>query len=257
MTTPPRVTLLSDFGMADGYVAAMKGVIASASPAVIIDDAAHDVEPGDILGAALTLERYWRRYPEGTVHVVVVDPGVGSARRAVAVRADERYLVGPDNGVFSRVLAGATRTEAREITNAELWSQGLSATFHGRDVFAPAAAFLASGRALAELGQHAADLVTLPSLHVIVSEDTLTGEVIHADRFGNLITSIGTEAVGAGRVVLEGVDIGPVRGTYSEVGTGEPVALIGSNGLLEIAVRDGSAAKRFGYRRGVRVEVRR
>jgi S-adenosylmethionine hydrolase len=257
MSSPTRITLLTDFGTRDGYVAALKGVIANLCPTAIIDDATHDIEPGDVLAAALTFERYWRRYPEGVVHVVVVDPGVGSARRALAVRADERYLIGPDNGVFSRALAGAQQVEAREITSTAILADSVSPTFHGRDVFAPAAAWLAAGNALAQVGPHATHLTRLPDLEVLVHAEGITGQVIHADRFGNLITSIGAEARGASGVLLGSTDVGPVRHTYTDVATGEALALIGSNGLLEIAVRDGSAARRFGAERGAVVVVRR
>jgi S-adenosylmethionine hydrolase len=252
---PPRLTLLTDFGTRDGYVAALKGVIAGICPAALIDDASHDLEPGDILGAALTLERYWRRYPEGTVHLVVVDPGVGSTRRALAVRADGRYLVGPDNGVFARALDGANDVEARELSTAHLSVSEISSTFHGRDIFAPAGAQLACGRALAELGPHAANLTALPALEVRIAGDSILGQVIHVDRFGNLITNIGTEARGAARVRLNERDVGPVRRTYADVGSGEPLALIGSGGLLEIAVRDGNAGKKLHAARGATVEV--
>ncbi|MGH7471244.1 MAG: SAM hydrolase/SAM-dependent halogenase family protein [Longimicrobiales bacterium] len=257
MSSPARITLLTDFGTRDGYVAVVKGVIAALSPSAILDDASHEIQPGDILGAALTLERYWRRYPEGVVHVVVVDPGVGGRRRALAVRADQRFLVGPDNGVFSRVLAGAQHIEAREITSVSVLGGPVSPTFHGRDVFAPAAAWLANGGALAELGPHAAHLIKLPALEVVVHAEGMTGEVIDTDRFGNLITSIGVEASGAANVSLGAMHVGPVRRTYSDVASGEAIALIGSHGLLEIAVRDSSAAKRFGAVRGTRVEVQR
>jgi S-adenosyl-L-methionine hydrolase (adenosine-forming) len=257
MRSPVSVTLLTDFGTADGYVAAVKGVIHSLCPAALIDDSAHDLNAGDILGAALALERYWRRYPPGSVHVVVVDPGVGSERRGLAVRADDRFLVGPDNGVFTRALAGAGTFEARELNNAELFTHEISATFHGRDIFAPAAAFLACGRELAEMGSHAANLTTLPALDVLVRGKRLSGQVIHVDRFGNLITNIGGEAVGASCVRLNGSNVGPLRRTYTDVGSGEVLALMGSNGLLEVAVRDGSAARHFGAERGTSVEVER
>ncbi|MGH7460045.1 MAG: SAM hydrolase/SAM-dependent halogenase family protein [Longimicrobiales bacterium] len=253
----PRVTLLTDFGTRDGYAAALKGVIAQTCPGALIDDATHDLAAGDVLGAALTLERYWRRYPEGTVHMVVVDPGVGGDRRALAVRADGRFLVGPDNGVFSRALKGALDVEARELTQASSPDREISATFHGRDIFAPAAALLACGHALAELGPHAAHLVTLPELDVVVAGDSLVGQVIHVDRFGNLITNIGIEASGARQVRLAALELGPVRRTYSDVASGAALALIGSGGLLEIAVRDGDAAQTLQAALGDRVQVLR
>jgi S-adenosylmethionine hydrolase len=142
-----HVTLLTDFGTRDGYVAAMKAVLASLAPDAQVADAAHDLAQGDVHGGAVALLRYWRLYPPGSVHVVVVDPGVGTRRRAVAVRADGRFLVGPDNGVLSWALGEARRKRAVEIHQPVVGAPDASATFHGRDVFAPAAAYLARGHA--------------------------------------------------------------------------------------------------------------
>lgn len=251
----PRLTLLTDFGTADGYAAALKGVIASICPEAVVDDASHEVPPGDIEAAAWTLWRYWRLYPPGTVHVVVVDPGVGGARRALAVRADERSLVGPDNGVLTRVLEEAGSWSAVSIEERAYLREPVSRTFHGRDVFAPAAAHLAAGVPLAALGPALADPLRLALPRFTLTPDGVSGAVVHVDRFGNLVTNIPEAWVSAGRIVVAGRDLGGARRTYGDVAPGEPLALIGSAGLLEISVRNGSAAERLGIGRGAEVRV--
>ncbi|HEX7049488.1 MAG TPA: SAM-dependent chlorinase/fluorinase [Longimicrobiales bacterium] len=250
-----RITLLTDFGTADGYVAAMKGVIAAIAPDVAIDDAAHDVPPGDVAAAALALARYWRLYPPGTVHLVVVDPGVGTARRALAARADGRFFVAPDNGVLTDVLA-AEGGVVVAIENPDLRRPTVSATFHGRDVFAPAAAHLARGVALDEFGPPVEDPVRLERTRPERTREGVRGAVIHVDRFGNLITDIPGEWVrGAAAVEVAGRSVGAPRRTYGDVAPGAALALVGSTGALEISVRDGSAAAAFGVGRGAEVRV--
>ena len=243
------ITLLTDFGTADGYVGEMKGVLLSHAPDVQLVDISHDIPPQDIERARLTVARVWRRFPEGTVHLVVVDPGVGSSRAALAVQSDGRYLVGPDNGVLSPALLAAT---ARVI---ELpLPATASATFHGRDVFAPAAAALARGEPLDVLGREAAKPVIRRTPEPVRRADGgIEGEVIAVDRFGNAVTNLvglrgGTVSVG-GTTIL-------VRHTYSEVSNGDPVAVVGSTGFIEIAVRNGSAAERLGLVRGQAVVLK-
>jgi S-adenosyl-L-methionine hydrolase (adenosine-forming) len=234
-----RITLLTDFGTRDGYVAAMKGVIATIAPSAHVDDASHDIPPGDVLSAAQTLSRYWHLYPPGTVHVVVVDPGVGTERAAIALAADGHLFVGPDNGVFSFIDddQAVRLTIPAEASN----------TFHGRDVFAPAAARLANGEPLHSLGAQ------LDERYVLVKPEPLdgNGEVIAIDRFGNVITNLMT----AGDVDINGVVVRLVR-TYGDVAEGELLALMNSDGLLEIAVRNGSAAETLSVSRGARVSLR-
>ena len=262
-----RITLLTDFGTVDGYVAAMKGVIAARAPGVPIDDATHDTPPGDVAAAAWTLSRYWRLYPEGTVHVVVVDPGVGSERRALAAEADGRLFVAPDNGVLTRVLAEAGDAAVVSVESAALFRTPVSSTFHGRDVFAPVAAELARRaaaglavyrEALADLGPAVADPVRLPLPHPRRAGDYLAGEVVHVDRFGNLITNVPGEWLAPGaRARVGGGPPAPLVRTYADVEPGALAALVGSAGMLEISVRDGSAAERLGVGRGAAVRVER
>jgi S-adenosylmethionine hydrolase len=239
------ITLLTDFGWSDGYVGAMKGAIASMAPEVQVDDAAHNVAAGDVMGAALALWRYWRLYPSGTVHVAVVDPGVGSERRGVALEADGRFLVGPDNGVFTHVLREAENVRVVALETREYFREPVSATFHGRDVFAPVAAHIAVGVALERLGSAVADplRLTWPEPHEEESGE-IAGVVVHTDRYGNLITNISGESCSPGAAVRVGeIIVGRVQRTYADVGAGELIPLIGSLGLLEISVRDGSAAQ--------------
>lgn len=249
-----RITLLTDFGTADGYVAAMKGAIAEIAPSALIDDASHAIPPGDIVGAALALKRYWKLYPEGTVHVAVVDPGVGSERRALAIDADNRRLVGPDNGVFTFVLKAARHTKVIEI-DAELVRRSVSRTFHGRDIFAPAAAQLATGVSVDRLGSVITDPVAITMPPPIATEASVRGEVVQIDRFGNVVSNIGAELLRPGYVARVAEREMPVVATYADAAVGELVALINSDNLVEIAVRDGSAAIVLNVQRGDTVEL--
>lgn len=250
-----RVTLLTDFGTADGYAAAMRGVIASHCRHVNVEDASHDVPPGDIAAAAHALSRFWLLYPPGTIHVVVVDPGVGGARRALAVSADGRIGIGPDNGALNPLLDAAS--EVRSITNETLFVRDPSATFHGRDIFAPVAAFLACGGALADVGEPIDDPVRLPRAEPVIQEERVLGRIMHVDRFGNLITNIGAALAHDKAVWIADRRIGPLHRTYADVLSGELLAIIGSTGMVEISVRDGSAAQVLGAGRGVTIELRR
>lgn len=246
---PPVITLLTDFGTADGYVAEMKGVLLSLAPDALVVDASHDIPAHDVESGRLALARYWRRFPEGTVHVCVVDPGVGSSRAALAVQSDGRWLVGPDNGLLSPALlmAGARAVSLAVPAQA-------SPTFHGRDVFAPAAAALIGGTPLDALGHAVMAPVVRRTPEARRREDgSIAGEVITVDRFGNAVTNClglrgGTVEV-AGRTLV-------IARTYADTPTGTPTALCGSNGLIEVAVRDGSAAEQLGLRRGSAVVYR-
>ena len=241
---PARITLLTDFGTADGYVGAMKGVLAATAPDAVVDDVAHDIAPGDVEGAAWALGAYWRRYPEGTVHVVVVDPGVGTKRDAIAIEVDGRFLVGPDNGVLTWALREA---EGEPVTHElERPAHAISSTFHGRDLFAPAAARLAAGAAIGSLGSRKRGIVRLPWPEPVHHADGVDGVVVHVDRFGNLVTNIPSgEAIGECFVRVGVMEV-EVRNTYGDVDVGELVAHAGSRGLVEIAMRDGRASDRLG-----------
>jgi S-adenosylmethionine hydrolase len=246
---PRVITLLTDFGTADGYVGEMKGVLLAGAPDAMLVDITHEIPAQDIEAARLTLARVWRRFPAGTVHLVVVDPGVGTDRAALAVASDERFLVGPDNGVLSPALLITGSRVVRLETPANA-----TATFHGRDVFAPAAARLASGAAIETLGSP----VSQPRVRRTpeprrTGDGALLGEVISIDRFGNAITNL----VGMRTGIVEAAGLSlPLRRTYGEAPVGGPVAIVGSSGLIEIAVRDGHAARVLHLTRGTAVLYR-
>jgi len=243
------ITLLTDFGTADGYVGEMKGVILSDAPGATIVDITHDIPAHDVEVGRLTLARYWRRFPAGTVHVAVVDPGVGSSRGALAIASEDRFLVGPDNGLLSpALLVRGARAVALDVP------PHASATFHGRDVFAPAAARLARGVDVDELGQPFSDPVIrrTPEPHRSASGD-IVGEVIAVDRFGNAITNLAGPR--GGGVIVDGREIA-LRRTYADMRPGEVGAVVGSTGLIEIVVREGRAADTLKLTRGAPVTLR-
>jgi S-adenosylmethionine hydrolase len=256
-TGPARIVLLTDFGTRDGYPATMRGIIAGIAPHAAVDDATHAITPGDVHAAAYVLARYARYFPPATIHLAVVDPGVGSPRRALAAQIDGQRYVAPDNGLLTRVLLRATSPHIVALEAPAYRRAEVSATFHGRDIFAPAAAWLARGVALEELGDRIDDPVLLdlpqPERHAAA----IDGVVEYTDRFGNLITNIPVAWIGASaRVTIEGREIGPLRSTYADVVPGSALALAGSDGMLEIAVRDGSAAAVLQLGRAARVSVR-
>ena len=249
----PLITLLTDFGTADSYVAEVKAALLRAAPQATLVDLTHAVPPGDLRAAAYLLGRTWHRFPEGTVHLAVVDPGVGTPRAALAFGTAGHWFVGPDNGLFTPVL----RDAAVEIVTLAV-PPTAAPTFHGRDLFAPAAAALASGTALQALGQ---PFLGIP--HRLSYRDphyegkSVVGEVVYVDRFGTLVTNLTPEMVPDYAVIeIEGLDIGPLRRTFGDVPTGGLLAYLGSGGQVEIAVRDGSAARRLGMGVGGRIRVR-
>ena len=245
----PIITLITDFGTADGYVGEMKGVLLSRAADATIVDITHDIPAQDVGSARLTVARVWRRFPPGTVHLVVVDPGVGSSRTPLAVESDGRFLVGPDNGILSpALLIAGSRAVALAVSGKA------APTFHGRDVFAPAAAALATGTQLRELGSDALNpIIQRTPEPARLGPGALVGEVIALDRFGNAITNLA--GLHGGAVEVNGVQL-PVRRAYADVQSGSPLALVGSTGLIEIAVRDGSAREQLGIERGTRVVLR-
>ena len=247
------ITLLTDFGISDSYVAEMKGVLLSRAPAATLIDITHDIPPGGIRAAAYVLGRTWPRFPIGTVHLAVVDPGVGSARAALAMGARDHCFVGPDNGVFTSIFHDA-EVEAFELAVPA----SASATFHGRDVFAPAAAALAAGADLSSLGQRFAGIPHRLAYTAPYREGrSVVGEIVYVDRFGSLITNLTAELVPArASLEIDELEVGPLRRTFSDVSTGNLLAYIGSDGTVEIAVRDGSAAERLGLGMGARIRAR-
>lgn len=249
----PLITLLTDFGTSDSYVAEMKGVLLGHCPEAVLVDITHAVPPGDIRAGAYLLGRAWPRFPAGTTHLAVVDPGVGTARPAFALRAHGHGFVGPDNGLFTLVLRDA------EVEIVALPTpQGASPTFHGRDLFAPAAGALARGAPLRELGEPYAGLpARVTWTEPRYQGKSVVGEIVYVDRFGTLVTNLTTEVVPSYAVLeVEDLEIGPLRRTFGDVPTGGLLAYVGSGGAVEIAVRDGSAARRLGLGVGGRIRAR-
>jgi S-adenosylmethionine hydrolase len=273
------IVLLTDFGLADAYVGTMKGVILSICPATAIVDLSHGVVPQDVAGGARLLATRYRYFPAESIFVAVVDPGVGSARRAIALKTPHGTFVAPDNGLVTGVLRdvglpvpraggkvplgpGIVAAETIDwlgvaLTNRDFFLPEVSGTFHGRDVFAPVAAHLATGVPLASLGSPVRDLVVLPSPEARREGNVVTGEVVAVDHFGNAITSIPAsllDGLAQPVVVAEGHEITGIVHHYAE--RPGPLALIGSDGHLEVAVNGGSAAKTLGLKVGDRVVAR-
>jgi S-adenosylmethionine hydrolase len=241
------ITLCTDFGTRDGYVGAMKGVLLSIAPQATLVDIAHDIPRQSVAEGAFTLATACGYFPEGTIHLVVVDPGVGSARRPVAVRTRRHFFVAPDNGVLTYALRDQEPLEIVHLTRREYWRSEISHTFHGRDIFSPVAAHLANGVPLEELGEPTQDMVQLPLPAPVQTDDgAIRGHVIHVDTFGNLITDIPAQMLAhrqASRVIVGQAHIREIATTYAAVEPGHLLALIGSHGYLEVAVREGSAAQ--------------
>ncbi|HET9318076.1 MAG TPA: SAM-dependent chlorinase/fluorinase [Vicinamibacteria bacterium] len=264
----PVVALLTDFGSQDHYVGAMKGAILTVCPEATLVDLAHEIPAHDVTAGALALASAWRDFPAQTVFVAVVDPGVGSSRRGLALAAGGYRFVGPDNGLLSLVMAEADGPQAlHRIANRALTREAVSATFHARDVFGPVAAHLARGLEVAEVGPAIDDPVRLvqPVLRE-VGPGEWEATVVHVDRFGNLITNLlrrDLDRVLATVendfrdlvVVVEG-EILPLARTYADVPEGEGCALVGSSGRLEVAVHRGNAARQLGAGTGAPVRVR-
>ena len=261
------ITLLSDFGLSDVYVGVMKGVIAQINPVLTVVDLTHQIPPQNIAAARFSLMNAYPYFPTGTVHIAVVDPGVGSHRRGIALQLDTGFLVGPDNGLFSGVLNQNPVVEAVELTNPKYWRTPTpSTTFHGRDIFASAGAHLASGIPLVQLGE-VIDPETLVQLAIPERTPTATGVagcIQYIDHFGNLITNIPaadvqgkTWSVAVGDSPTETLRerIIPGSQTYSDRPLGEVVALVGSHGWVEIAVNGGSAQSELQMDWGTVVEV--
>jgi len=251
----PIITFTSDFGHEDWFVGVVHGVLYDLCPSARVVDLSHAVDPGDIERAAFILEAASPDFPVGTVHLAVVDPGVGTTRRALAVHSRGQLFVGPDNGVLECSLADPD-AEIRSLTEPRFFRLPVSRTFHGRDVFAPAAAHLAGGVPLESMGPRVSDPVRLARPPICWADGRLEGRVMLVDRFGNALTSLTTEAIGSAfpgiaesrlEVLLAGRHIQGIARSYGDAPIGTLVAIIGSSGRLEIAQVGGHAAQRFGF----------
>ncbi len=244
------ITFTTDFGSSACFTGTIKGVILGINPRTTVVDITHEIAPGDIRAGAFVLKSSCHFFSKGTIHVAVVDPGVGSGRRAIVVQARDYCFVGPDNGVLSWALAKQEIKAVHELENADYFLPDVSATFHGRDVFAPVAAHLSSGVPVRKLGPRLKEFARLPWPEAVRNRRGIDGEVMFIDRFGNAITNIPTTAFPQLRkakvaVFLEGKRVCQLGGFYQSVPKGMPVALPGSSGFVEIAINGGNAAQRL------------
>lgn len=253
------ITLTTDFGTSDWFVGTMKGVILKIHPRARIVDLTHEIGPGDIHAGAFALAASAPYFPTGTVHVAVVDPGVGGKRRPIAIRTRRGVFIGPDNGVLSLAAANEEVRSVRVLQNERLFLKHISRTFHGRDIFAPVAAHLSQGTAFRKIGARAGSYVQVNRPQPCVEADGIHGEVVYVDRFGNAITNIPADAVPAGdrlEVWMKTTQVGTLEPSYGSVPTGAPVAVVGSTGFVELAINGGSAAGVLALKPGDPIRIR-
>jgi len=247
----PIIALMSDFGTRDYYVASMKGMILQINPKATIVDVTHEIDPQNLFHGAFVLRQAFPCFPDDTIFVVVVDPVVGGQRRILAARYNKRIIITPDNGLLTLLHRDAELEEIRVLENRRFFANQISSTFHGRDIFAPVAAHLSRNVSLDQLGPVTDHIEVLnlqrPQIH---GDGTIHGEVVLIDRFGNLITNVSKVDLStagmhrsAYHVTVGSHSVGPIRTTYCDVTSGQPVALIGSSQMLEIAVNMGHAAE--------------
>jgi len=262
----PVIALLTDFGTQDIYVGVMKGVIWGICPGAKIADLTHEIPPQDVIAGALALWGAFRFFPKGTVFCAVVDPGVGANRRAIAVQTEKHFFVGPDNGLLWWAISESEVVKVVELQNHNYFLPVVSGTFHGRDIFAPVAAYIAKGVALDEFGRklNVDELVKLPALRAEIDKHFIQARIVHIDRFGNAITNLRREDFSEwlschGRqnwsAKIHGLRFNSLCQTYAEVPAGEPLLLFNSYGLLELAVNRGNAAEQFGICKGDVLEI--
>ena len=250
------IALMTDFGLRDPFSGVMKGVILGINPSAQIVDVCHDIRPGDIKSAAFSLYMAFAYFPAETIFAVVVDPGVGMERKAIAAEIGGKVVVCPDNGILSWVLHDFGLGKAVELTNDRFHLHNASETFHGRDVFAPVAAHLSLGARLDEMGAEIKELVTSPIPQVIEQGPGVQGEIVYIDHFGNLVTNIPSDRLPEkARIHIGSVEVLGVSKAYGDVPAGHAIALIGSTGLLEVAVNGGDASQMFGASIGTHVVV--
>lgn len=258
----PVITLSTDFGGDDPYVGIMKGVILGINPRVTLVDITHSLSPHRLLEVAFKLNTVADYFPKGTIHLAVVDPGVGGVRRPIVIKTEKQSWVGPDNGIFTRILQAHPESRVFRLTNPDYFLKPVSQTFHGRDIFSPAAAHLSRGIPLAALGIPISDPVLLDLPEPVFEKNSLFGWVLYADRFGNLITNLSRGLMKdrmADRDLRIRIGTRTIRGLQENYGRVEPgrlLALFGSSGYLEIACNLGSAAEKVGYVPGKVIEVR-
>lgn len=259
----PLITLLTDFGTRDAYVASMKGVICSLNPQAVLVDLTHEIPAQDIRAGALNLAAAAPYFPPGAIHLAVVDPGVGGPRRALAAHCRGHFWVGPDNGIFHLVFHQASPLSIVSLENPVYFRPQVSATFHGRDLFAPVAAHLSLGVELSRLGPRITDPVCLDWPEPSFTPDAIRGEIIYVDQFGNLVSNVRPAELsdwrGSHEVIFKAgpLTIQGLARTYTDVAAGKFLALVGSHGFLEIACVMGNAARRLNAGAGWSFEIRK
>ena len=262
--TIPLITLLTDFGDRDYFVASVKGVILNINPQAQIVDLSHHVTPHDVADAAYLLKSCYRYFPDGTIHVAVVDPGVGTTRRPLLVSSSRYFFFGPDNGLFTHIYQEETGIEVRHLENRQYRLDSEGATFDGRDLFAPAAAWLTKGQPVGSFGRLVPNYERLPISEPSWDQHAMAGEIVYIDRFGNLISNLTTYHIREVRGVTKrsdpyirigGLTIDSLVHSYGEGSADTPRALINSNGYIEVFLKEGRAADRLNVTRGARIEI--
>ncbi len=260
----PIITLITDYGTRDAYVGALKGVILSLAPKAMLVDVTHDIEPYRIAHGAFVLRQIWPWFPQGTIHLAVVDPGVGSERRILLGQYEGQSVIAPDNGLLTFLHRDLPTESMRVVEERRFFLPAVSSTFHGRDIMAPVAAHLANGVKPREFGHLTDRLELLPmSYRAELVAETIRGDVLYVDRFGTLVTNVRQEQLKAPRVhqrdwevTVNDESLGRICSSFHEVAPGRPVAFVGGSGFLEIGLNQGRAVDRFGPPEAVRVEVR-
>lgn len=266
MANRPVITLLTDFGLTDEYVGVVKGVLLTYCPGAQLVDISHNIPPQNIQTASHLLHRSFRYFPQNSVHLVIVDPGVGSKRQILAIHAENHFFVGPDNGLFSRILSPTESTKVYRVTSAKHCQPKISKTFHGRDIMAPAAGWLASSGKIDELGPEVGikDCIIDKLWHKNVfdkTDNTLTGTICHIDRFGNLCTTFQKDEIvkrGARKkltIQIDSASIVGINSSYSEVENEALVAYFDSHNFLEIGARNSNAAKLLQAKVGDQIRI--
>lgn len=257
---PSVITLTTDFGNQDHYVGVLKAVLISVAPEARLVDISHEIPPQDIMAGAWVVRNSAMLYPPGSVHLVVVDPGVGTRRKPIAIKIEDQYFVGPDNGIFS-LIADQYNYKGVELTNPDFWRPNPSSTFHGRDIFAPVAAHLANGASLDKLGKPIEKLETYRWAVPISDKDGVQGWILHIDHFGNLISNIPESMIREAeeksdiKIYVGNTILSKLVSTFGDVPDGEPAAYIGSSGVLEIAINKGDAREMLGVEKGAQISI--
>ncbi len=251
------ITLSTDFGIKDGFVGVMKGIIYGINPQAKIVDITHHIPPQNIEAGSFILQNSYKYFPDGTIHIVVVDPGVGSDRKILAAAANNHFFIAPDNQILKYIFYKNETLTVVEVLNKRYFSQDISRTFHGRDIFAPIAAHLSKGIPLDALGKKITDFDRGKIQWPVFSENKITGTIIHIDTFGNLISNIEEKDLLNRPVTIKTCKIilDKLSNSYTEVNIGQPLAIFGSSGFLEIAVRNGNARDFLSLNIGDRFEV--